>query len=1789
MGPSGGFQQAPVRSKSVVGAQVYSHSGEFSPQVFDLELPSRGVGFQFLRKYSSARYHDVGLLGRGWTFAYNKRIERDGDCILYHDGFWRSYRFASAGSGFLSPDGFYALLEEDGNCFSLKQRTGDLFVFENPDSGGRLLSIEDRHGNTLLFEYLENQISVTDPFGRRVIITLERNRVVELRDHTQRSWEYAYDQNDCLVEVIQPPIQGLPDRPRVRYAYDEDLRLISITDPKDQRFLRNSYDAQGRVKRQEHGDGTIEFEYDMPDQPETGLPVFRTRVKLKNGALLALKHDPAGHVIERTLQVSAGSLSPLEEGGEGMVPLTTTSAYNRHGELIHRIYPAGNSTEWIYDQDHVDPRAQGNLLRVTRFPLQESGENGQPLTTRYTYEPLYQQRESMTDARGYTTSFAYDSRGNLARKIYPDVTIQHLSSDADSRGIRQVQLIDRFDYNEAGQLIRFTDPSGASIAYFYYPTNDPTGDHDSGSSQNLVQTAGGYLARIVRDPAGENRPLKATPANLITGFGYDDAGNVTTILDGNNNPTRLEFDGHNHLVRVTSRQPHNYTTSFRYDANGNMVEGTLSFDHHEYDPDSQEVVHRTTEVRQGFEYNQLNNIVERSVGAGDREKATRFIRDAAENIVREIQPMGNVTEYDLDERNQVTARCMGVGTADEVRIRHTYTLNGRLGSTTDGCGSTTLYNFDGFHRYEGFQNAGGTLKKQWRDETGNVTRVQVLGEAVSFHESGEPVIEQAQTLLESWFQYDELNRLVRMDRAWRDTDSGESVGHSKYDGKEGIVSSLVQYGENHLPSRLWTETGNILHIQYDGAGRASTISEETGESVTIQFDGNSNPVRVERLGPSQNEGEQRFRQVIRQQFDELDRLVTRSVNEEPIEVFSYNALGALLEYRSPAGASVRALQDSFGRFAGGITTATTADTVTGEPVEQTLLQRVEWDGNGRMSARINAHGNATRYTYDALNRLSGTVYADGIEKRLERDGAGNVTRVVNPNQTVVKSRFDALNRLVERYAENGSSEDRQVERYHYDGLNRLVAALTPNATTLRHFDSLSRLVEETQSGRRVQHSYDSAGNRTFTRYPGGQEIHKTHDLLGRVVEVQGQSGPIASYSYRAGTQVNRQQLGDVLYATYTYEPGKDWLSSVIYRSIETGEAVEGRLYRYDAAGNRIQEVRLRRGSDFGERYFYDSANRLVKVQYGVERLADPVSPFNKEVIYELGPTGTWQRQTVRDANGQTLEQADGVVNQREQYVSLGDRRFEYDANGNRVLEESGSGSEHPFKRYRYDYANRMVGAELLDSDGQIVQRIDYSYDAFGRQVLKRISKDGRTSELIRFWNGRQLAEEWEDGRLVRSFVYGGRFHEPVQLELHSDEDKEYLYVLDGKGSVSALVDDNARPLEEYHYDVNGKPFISTMNGPAIHNPLLTGSQLYDYDTGLSVLNEVSYDASTAQTTGVTTSADMDEPPGPYVGTYSDVPVLMTPDPRIPPEGGKSEYIPPIESEDYLASIGANAAVIGILGFFAIESGLGALGWHLPKGVGAAGHVGWELIWTGVKIFGKPVGGSNGDQGGNGSVGTNGGSTGSGGSQGGGNQPSGQPEDRPFGNGVDYGHEGGGKGSGNSDKGSGGSKEPSSGSDTKSGSTLTNDGMTVNGEHTTKGTDEPVNNDPPKDDKGGSGNMPNPEDGTGEGIDKDWWRDLPPADALSLAQALKSPIKLDEREQTPYLALGSLSGTDHLLSVLTPPPVTVDENGIIINLQGVQSTGTSSGTTTSDGWGDKPRSLAEAYAAPRIRDASTSRF
>ncbi len=899
------MQQAPIRNATTICASVYSHSGEFTPVYTDLQLTGRGIDFKFIRSYRSSLAGHMGDLGRGWSSSIAKKIERKGDDILYHNGAGEVYKFIGEKNGtYTSPGGFYGILLQERNQFLLRRRYGLTYRFEAPETGGRILGSEDRNYNSIQYAYSANAIVIIDSLKRKIGISLHKGLLQELKDHAGRTWKYGYDKNDCLIEVTQPETADFPNGTLVRYAYDANHRLISITDAKGQKYLVNHYDRSGKVVAQEHGRGTFKIEYDVIGEGENGFPMYRTTCIRKNGSKLVLEHDEVGHVLLRTLFVSKDSFVPEDVTGLGGndVPLITKAAYNKNSELTSRLLPAGNTTEWFYSEEENNPLNQGNLVQIVESPQPGVESDQTRIVTEYEYEQTFQLTTKLIDSRGNKTVYGHDAQGNLIVTTYPPVTIQPVNSSIPRLPPLDRIQNDEYQYNSMGQLLRRKHIDGSITEYHYYPVNDPIGTRGPNTATNNPDNLCGYLARVVRDANGKK---------IKTEYAYDNFGNATTVVDGKSNPARLRYNAMGKLESVTSREPFKNKIDYKYDANYNEIESAQLFERLEYDETTQATRVTSSTLRELTEYNALDNVTLRKIIGDDKIITEYFIRDVDEQIIRQLQPLGNATEYVYDERNLLIKKNFGVGTRETFSNRFTYTLNGAVRTSINGNGNTTTYHYDGFHRYKGFTNPVGTKKTQWFDEADNVVRVEIDSDSGLATKKSRVRHPGSAPLMEAKYHFDQWNRAYRVDKAWHNHSNGDELGESKWNGEKGIVSTVLEYAENGLPGKVWTETDNVVGVEYDGVGRVVQMKDLTGEEFSFEYDENNNPTLLTHLGP-EIEG-RRFERVLRRSHDEMDRLVWQQENDEAPERFAYNALGNVINSVGKSGIEIHHTDDSLGR------------------------------------------------------------------------------------------------------------------------------------------------------------------------------------------------------------------------------------------------------------------------------------------------------------------------------------------------------------------------------------------------------------------------------------------------------------------------------------------------------------------------------------------------------------------------------------------------------------------------------------------------------------------------------------------------------------------------------------------------------------------------------------------------------------------------------------------------------------------------------------------------------------
>ncbi len=192
--------------------------------------------------------------------------------------------------------------------------------------------------------------------------------------------------------------------------------------------------------------------------------------------------------------------------------LETVYAYDSSGNLTAVTDANGKVTSYAYDLFN-------RLLQVT-----QPGD----VTTAYSYD-LHGNLASVTDAEGHVTGYTYDDLGRLVQTDSPDTgtTLYSYDETGNLRFKIQNGKIVEYRYDLLGRLtdILYSD-AAQNVAMTY----------DSGPGANLL----GRLASVT-DPSGtvnysydsdgrlesETRTVNGT--TYVTGYGYDDAGNLRAI------------------------------------------------------------------------------------------------------------------------------------------------------------------------------------------------------------------------------------------------------------------------------------------------------------------------------------------------------------------------------------------------------------------------------------------------------------------------------------------------------------------------------------------------------------------------------------------------------------------------------------------------------------------------------------------------------------------------------------------------------------------------------------------------------------------------------------------------------------------------------------------------------------------------------------------------------------------------------------------------------------------------------------------------------------------------------------------------------------------------------------------------------------------------------------------------------------------------------------------------------------------------------------------------------------
>ncbi|MFE6288309.1 putative adhesin [Streptomyces sp. NPDC057877] len=587
------------------------------------------------------------------------------------------------------------------------------------DAAGNITGHTDGRGNKTTYTYnTSNQLtSTTDPMGGRTAYTYTAlGAIATVTTPRGRTTTYGYDTAGNRTSVTTPLGE------KSTFTYDKAGRILSRTDPRgnvsgaDPAAYTTSYTYDGRGLLSSATDPlgrTTTYGYNGAEQ--------LTSARNPAGDTTTYAYDDAGH-LTRTTDPSGASVVRAYDAGGRLASETdaagnkTTYTYDKVGRLLSSVSPRGNvsgadpaahTTSYAYD-------AAGNRTKVT-------GPTGASTTTTYDAinRPLV-----VTDPLGHTTAYTYDANDNVTKVTdAADKTVTSVY-DRNNRltgSTNQLSRTTTYAYDADGNLLSRTSPLGHKESWTYdadgrqATTVDPRGNATGADPAQYTTTYGydpaGNLTTVT-DPLGGvtttaydavNNVVKQTdadqrataygyddldrltqvtaPGGAVTIYGYDKNGDVATRTDANGHVTTYAYDTARRLTSVTD--PLDRVTAYAYDADGNLTRKTTSRGSISYFYDPRGLTTKT-------DYSDSTPDV--TFGYNEAGQLTARVNSAmSEDFV--YDPVGNLTRtrhfaYTYDAAGRMLTRTYSGGS-----IAYTYDADGRTATMTAD-DKTTTYTWD---------------------------------------------------------------------------------------------------------------------------------------------------------------------------------------------------------------------------------------------------------------------------------------------------------------------------------------------------------------------------------------------------------------------------------------------------------------------------------------------------------------------------------------------------------------------------------------------------------------------------------------------------------------------------------------------------------------------------------------------------------------------------------------------------------------------------------------------------------------------------------------------------------------------------------------------------------------------------------------------------------------------------------------------------------------------------------------------------------------------------------------
>ena len=680
-----------------------------------------------------------------------------------------------------------------------------------------------------------------------------------MRDGTS----YEFEDSDSSPVARHAAVRGITDRNgnALTLTRDGNDNLTQITSPNG-RHLNFVYDGSNRVIQASDDMGrAVKYGYDG------------------QGRLVSVT-DPAGGVKQYTYDANSNMTSIIDARGNTVV----TNTYDGNNRVVAQTFPDGSTKTYQYTLDSTGTTV-AQTFGTDRCGNQSqwsfSGSGG--YVTGQTFGAGSSAAQSFaisraagtnlvnsrTDALGRTTTYVYDSLGNVTKVVRPDGSTVSIAYDTTFSNPTQITDANghswKMSYDSYGDLLTVTDPLNHVTTYAY----------------------DGYGRLVKRtDPLGHSTSLGYTGPDVTSvtdGLGRtaaiarDAVGRITSMVDPIGNRNLRSYDVLGRLV--SSTDPSGHTTTFGYDANSNLTSVTDPAGHsiqYSYDALNRRTS-RTDELTsiESWTYNSCNTLARHTDRNG---QATGYSYDALERLTQVSYADGATVarSYDAADRlTQVSDSVSGVITRNfdlldritqeqtpQGTVHYGYDAGGRRTSMSIGNGPSTVYTYDAANRLTSISTASETVSLSYDDADRRSQLTLPNG-----------VVTQ--------YSFDAANELTGLAYVSGQTTLG-SLNYG-YDAGGQRVGTSGTWASDHIPAATSSD------YQYNAANRITG-----GNSTAPTFDANGNML-------SDGQGKSYV-------WDARQRLISISQGTSTLASFAYDSFGRRIS-KTVGNSSVAYLYD----------------------------------------------------------------------------------------------------------------------------------------------------------------------------------------------------------------------------------------------------------------------------------------------------------------------------------------------------------------------------------------------------------------------------------------------------------------------------------------------------------------------------------------------------------------------------------------------------------------------------------------------------------------------------------------------------------------------------------------------------------------------------------------------------------------------------------------------------------------------------------------------------------------